>query len=69
MKKTTNISVEDLMEAGCHFGHTKARWQPKMKPYIFLTREKVQILDLEKTKEKLDELMQTVEDFIADGNT
>jgi len=70
MKKTANnISVEDLMEAGCHFGHTKARWQPRMKPYIYLTREKVQILDLEKTKKKLDNLMQVVEDFVADGNT
>ncbi len=69
MSKKTNISIEDLMNAGCHFGHTKARWQPKMKPFIYLTRERVQILNLEKTKEKLDSLLQVVEDFVAEGKT
>lgn len=43
------ISLEELLEAGCHFGHQGRRWNPKMKPYIFAKKEGVHIFDLEKT--------------------
>lgn len=50
-----NISLKELLEAGCHFGHQTVRWNPKMRPYIFEAREGVHIFDLVKTKEGLEE--------------
>ena len=50
-----DISLKELLEAGCHFGHQTTRWNPKMKPYIFAARNKIHIFDLAKTKEGLDE--------------
>lgn len=44
-----NISIKEMIEAGVHFGHTQNRWNPKMKPYIYGTSNKVHILDLQKT--------------------
>ncbi len=49
-----DISLKDLLEAGCHFGHQTVRWNPKMKPYIFDAREGIHIFDLVKTKEGLE---------------
>ena len=49
-----DISLKDLLEAGCHFGHQTVRWNPKMRPYIFEAREGVHIFDLVKTKEGLE---------------
>jgi len=43
------LSVKDLLEAGCHFGHQTARWNPKMKPYIFAAKNGVHIINLDKT--------------------
>ncbi|PJE67345.1 30S ribosomal protein S2 [Candidatus Shapirobacteria bacterium CG10_big_fil_rev_8_21_14_0_10_40_9] len=51
MKK---ITLKELLEAGCHFGHQTVRWNPKMKPYIFEARERIHIFDLVKTKEGLE---------------
>ncbi len=48
------ISLKDLLEAGCHFGHQTTRWNPKMKPYIFTARDGIHIFDLVKTKEGLE---------------
>lgn len=56
------ISLEEMLKAGVHFGHQKQRWHPKMKPYIYTTRGGVHIIDLEKTAEKL----QIALDFLAD---
>jgi small subunit ribosomal protein S2 len=50
-----DISLRELLEAGCHFGHQTTRWNPKMKLYIFAARNKIHIFDLAKTKEGLDE--------------
>ena len=49
------ISLKELLEAGCHFGHQTVRWHPKMKPYLFAAREGIHIFDLAKTKEGLEE--------------
>lgn len=49
------VSLRDLLEAGCHFGHQTTRWHPKMKPYIFTARDGIHIFDLVKTKEGLEE--------------
>ena len=43
------ISTEELLEAGVHFGHQKKRWNPKMKPYIFGARSGIYIIDISKT--------------------
>jgi len=59
--------VKDLMEAGVHFGHASGRWHPKMKPFIFATRDKLHIIDLEKTQVKLKETLTTLEDRIRAG--
>ena len=55
------------MEAGLHFGHASGKWHPKMKPYIFATRDKLHIIDLEQTRQRLTEVMTILEQRIADG--
>jgi small subunit ribosomal protein S2 len=59
--------VKTLMEAGVHFGHASGRWHPKMKPYIFATRDKLHIIDLEKTREKLTETLTLLEQYVRSG--
>ena len=48
-------SFEQLLEAGCHFGHLKRKWNPAMAPYIFMERNGIHIIDLYKTQAKLEE--------------
>ena len=62
-----DISLKDLLEAGCHFGHQTVRWNPKMRPYIFEAREGVHIFDLVKTKEGLEETCAFLKKVAADG--
>ena len=50
----SEVSLKDLLEAGCHFGHQTTRWNPKMKPYIFTARDGIHIFDLVKTKAGLE---------------
>lgn len=57
----STITLQQLLEAGCHFGHQARRWNPTMAPYIYTTRDKVHIFDLVKTKEGLDR----AHDFVA----
>lgn len=66
-KKTTEykISLEELLEAGCHFGHQGRRWNPKMKPYIYSKKEGVHIFDLAKTALGLKRAMEFVRDLVA----
>lgn len=49
------VSINYLLEAGVHFGHQKRTWNPKMKEYIFNSRDDIYIIDLEKTSKKLEE--------------
>ena len=51
----TIVSMNYLLEAGVHFGHQKRRWNPKMKEYIYTTRDDIYIIDLQKTVKKLEE--------------
>ncbi|MBP7509441.1 MAG: 30S ribosomal protein S2, partial [Prolixibacteraceae bacterium] len=46
---------EDLLKAGCHFGHLKRKWNPRMAPYIFMEKNGIHLLDLQKTAVKMDE--------------
>ncbi|WP_088005952.1 30S ribosomal protein S2 [Indiicoccus explosivorum] len=49
------VSMKQLLEAGVHFGHQTRRWNPKMKKYIFVERNGIYIIDLQKTVRKLEE--------------
>ena len=53
--KMANPTFDQLLEAGCHFGHLKRKWNPAMAPYIFMERNGIHILDLYKTAAKLDD--------------
>lgn len=61
------ISLKELLEAGCHFGHQTVRWNPKMKQYIFAAREGVHIFDLVKTKSSLEEAAAFAKETVANG--
>lgn len=50
----SKLSVQQLILAGSHFGHLTRRWNPKMKPYIFMEKNGIYIIDLYKTKALLD---------------
>lgn len=57
----SNVTLEQMLEAGVHFGHQTFRWNPKMKPFIFDARDGVHIIDLTKTEQKLKAAV----DFVA----
>jgi small subunit ribosomal protein S2 len=58
-----------MLKAGVHFGHQKSRWHPKMKPYIYTARNSIYIIDLEKTKEKLQSALDYVKKVANRGGT
>lgn len=67
-KKTEyKISLKELLEAGCHFGHQARRWNPKMNEYIYTKRDGVHIFDLGLTAKKLKEAMEFVQNLTAEG--
>ncbi|EGQ27360.1 30S ribosomal protein S2 [Sporosarcina newyorkensis 2681] len=61
------ISMKQLLEAGVHFGHQTRRWNPKMKKYIFVERNGIYIIDLQKTVKKLEEAYNFMRQVGADG--
>nr|WP_231961736.1 30S ribosomal protein S2 [Phoenicibacter congonensis] len=66
---TDKITINTLIEAGCHFGHQTMRWNPKMKPYIFGKRGDIHIIDLKKTLVALDDVYTFVRELSAAGKT
>lgn len=60
-------SIEELLEAGVHFGHRKERWDPKMNPYIFTIRGDIHIINLEKTQSCLKEALEFIKKLILDN--
>lgn len=58
-------SMIELLEAGVHFGHQTQRWNPKMKPYIYGSRNGIYVLDLRKTTDLLDKAYDVVREFAA----
>ena len=62
-------SMQELLEAGVHFGHQVRRWNPKMKPYIFMAREGVHVIDLGQTVTKLEEACNFVKKIGESGGT
>lgn len=63
----TVISMNYLLEAGVHFGHQKRRWNPKMKEYIYTTRDDIYIIDLAKTVKKIEEAYEALKQIVTDG--
>jgi small subunit ribosomal protein S2 len=61
--------MKELLEAGVHFGHQTRRWNPKMKPFIFGSRNGIYIIDLQKTSRKLREALAFVSDLAANGGS
>ncbi|WP_318615392.1 30S ribosomal protein S2 [Sporosarcina sp. YIM B06819] len=61
------ISMKQLLEAGVHFGHQTRRWNPKMKKFIFVERNGIYIIDLQKTVKKLEEAYAFMRQVGADG--
>jgi len=59
--------LQKMFGAGVHWGHKKAKGHPKMKPYILTTRQNVQIINVEKTLEKLNEAAAFLKDIVATG--
>ena len=63
----TIVSMNYLLEAGVHFGHQKRRWNPKMKEYIYTTRDDIYIIDLQKTVKKLEEAYNAMKEIAEAG--
>lgn len=62
-----NVTFEQMLEAGVHFGHLTRKWNPKMAPYIFMERNGIHIIDLQKTMVKLDEATEALRKIARQG--
>lgn len=62
-----NVNMKDLLEAGVHYGHQAKRWNPKMRPYIFGSRNGIHIIDLQKTVRLFQKACNFVEDVTSRG--
>ena len=60
-------NFEQLLEAGCHFGHLKRKWNPAMAPYIFMERNGIHIIDLNKTVVMIDEAADALRQLAKSG--
>ena len=63
----TVVSMNNLLEAGVHFGHQTKRWNPKMKEYIFTSRDDIYIIDLQKTANKIEEAYAALLEIAKNG--
>ncbi|MDO8264885.1 MAG: 30S ribosomal protein S2 [Candidatus Parcubacteria bacterium] len=63
------IDIEEMAKAGVHFGHRSSNMNPKMKPYIAGIRNTINVFDLEKTIEKMQEALQFLNKLVAEGKT
>ena len=61
------FSMRQLLEAGVHFGHQTARWNPKMGEYIYGSRNGIHIMDLTQTVPMLEQALQLIRDTVAKG--
>lgn len=64
MSRTT---FDQLLQAGCHFGHLRRKWNPAMAPYIFMERNGIHIIDLHKTVAKIDEAAEALKGIAKSG--
>lgn len=62
-----HIELEELLVSGAHFGHLTRRWNPKMKPYIYMERNGIHIIDLKKTQLLIDDAYNAVAKIVGEG--
>lgn len=65
----TVVSMNYLLEAGVHFGHQRRRWNPKMKEYIYTSRDDIYIIDLQKTSKLIEEAYEALKQIVEQGGT
>ena len=63
------VSMKQLLEAGVHFGHQTRRWNPKMAEYIYMERNGIYIIDLQKTVKKLEDAYSFVRSLAENGQS
>jgi small subunit ribosomal protein S2 len=63
----SRVSVEQLLEAGVHFGHLRRKWNPAMAPYIFMEKNGIHIIDLHKTQAKLEDAALALKQIAKSG--
>ena len=63
----SRTNFEQLLQAGCHFGHLKRKWNPAMAPYIYTERNGIHIIDLHKTVAKIDEAADALKQIAKSG--
>ena len=63
----SRTNFDELLEAGCHFGHLKRKWNPAMAPYIFMERNGIHIIDLHKTVVKIEEAAAALKQVAKSG--
>lgn len=61
--------IEDMLKAGMHFGHRTNRWHPKMKQFIFTSKNGIYIIDLKKTQEKMQEALEFMMKLVSEGKS
>ncbi len=63
------VELTQLLETGAHFGHLTRRWNPKMKPYIFMEKNGIHIIDLKKTQQAIDTAAEKLTAIVSHGNS
>ena len=63
----SRTNFDQLLQAGCHFGHLRRKWNPAMAPYIFMERNGIHIIDLNKTVAKIDEACDAIKAIAKSG--
>lgn len=63
----SRVQLTELIESGAHFGHLTRRWNPKMKPYIFMEKNGIHIIDLKKTQQSIDNAAQAMTEIVSMG--
>lgn len=63
----SRTNFDQLLQAGCHFGHLKRKWNPAMAPYIFMERNGIHIIDLNKTVAKIDDAAEAMKAIAKSG--
>jgi small subunit ribosomal protein S2 len=65
----SRVTIKDLLEAGAHFGHQTRRWNPKMKPFIFIERNGIHIIDLQKTVDCANRAYDVIKKTVERGDS
>lgn len=65
----SNVTMKQLLETGVHFGHRTTKWNPKMKPYIYMERNGIHIIDLQQTLANLHQYADLITSIVSKGGT